>query len=461
MDRRSFLAGGAALATLGGRVWADVSAPPPTPVDDLRTAAREAWIYGLPLIEMARLRAAAIGPRPRTGTPGFNAFAHAPNPAGPRDRSMSAPEADVLYSSAWIHLGSGGARVLMPSSGGRYVCLALFDMYGDAFEVFESRGAGGAGREISLLGPPSHTGVSGYTAPLPQMPHILRPVIHTPGPWVWALARVHLEGEGDLEAARQVQAGFDIRIKPSEPAPAMPVSLDAAWSDYFFAVQKLIEENPPPPGEQPFFRRIAPLQLSMQGDFEQARFADAELEPVAAGVNDARMLLGQMRPDAAAGWIWPKPSLGAFGQDFLYRARCSRLLPGAPPRTVIMPLRAIAPDGGLAFDSARHWRLTLPGPPPADGFWSLTLYEIAPDGRLDLGANPLGRHALGDWSRGLKRQPNGAIDVWIGRADPGGARTANWLPAPSEAPFALVLRAYAPREDLLEQRYQPPPVKAL
>jgi hypothetical protein len=454
MDRRGFLVGGAAVASLAGSAWAQV--------DDLRSAAREAWLYGLPLIETARLRASVIGPRPKRDTPGFNAFAHTRVPASADTRELSGAEADVLYSSAWINLGGDGARVIIPPSGGRYVCVSLFDMYGNAFEVFESRGAGDEGREIDLLGPPKRMGVAGYTAPMPQFPHILRPVIRAPGPWVWVLARVHLEGPQDLDAARQFQDALDVRIKPSAPTPALPAPLDAAWNDYFFAVQKLVEENPPPREELDFFRRIAPLQLSMQGDFERARFADADLEAVTAGVNEAQALAVETRTaEAGAGWVWPKAELGAYGQDFLYRARTMLTLPGAPPRTVIAPLRAVAPDGSLGFDSARHHRLTLPGPPPADGFWSVTLYEAAPDGRLYLTRNPLGRHALGASSPGLKRREDGGIDIWIGRVDPGGAHSSNWLPAPASGPFALVLRAYGPGDGLIERRYRPPPVEVL
>jgi hypothetical protein len=368
MDRRGFLAGGAALASLAGSALAQV--------DDLRSAAREAWLYGLPLIETARLRALAIGPRPRVGQPGFNAFAHTRLPATPDDRDFSGAEADVLYSSAWIHLGGEGAKITVPASSGRYVCLSLFDMYGNAFEVHESRGGGDNGREIDLLGPPSRMGIAGYSAPAPQLPHILRPVIRAPGPWVWALARLHLESQQDLGPAHQFQDALDIRVKPSTPAPAMSAPLDAAWNDYFFAVQKLIEENP-------------------------------------------------------------------------------------PPRPVIAPFRAIAPDGALTFQPGRHYRLTLPGPPPADGFWSVTLYEAAPDGRLLLARNALGRHMLGGWTPGLTRREDGGIDIWIGSADPGGAHASNWLPAPENAPFALILRAYPPGEALLDRRYRPPPVELL
>ena len=65
-----FLIGGAALASLAGAARAAA--------DDIGAAAREAWIYGLPLIEIARLRAAAVGDRPGAGTPGYNAFCPQP-----------------------------------------------------------------------------------------------------------------------------------------------------------------------------------------------------------------------------------------------------------------------------------------------------------------------------------------------------------------------------------------------
>ena len=454
MDRRGFLVGGAAVASLAGSARAQP--------EDLRGAAREAWLYGLPLIETARLRVAAIGPRPKPGTPGFNSFLHQRDPAGPEDRVFSAAEADVLYSSAWIHLGGDGGKVIIPPSGGRYVCVALFDMYGNAFEVFESRGAGDEGRVINLVGPPKRMGFGDYTAQMPDLGLVLRPVVHAPGPWVWALARNDLEGPQDLASARQYQDALEVRVKPSEPALALPAPLDATWSDYFFAVQKLIEENPPPREEIEFFRRISPLQLSPAGDFERARFADPDEEAVAAGVNEAQILAVETRAaESGVGWMWPKPALGAYGEDFLYRARTLLTQPGAPPRTVIAPLRAVAADGSLSFPSGGHYRLTLPGPPPADGPWSLTLYEAAPDGRLWLARNPIGRHALGAWSPGLTRRADGAIDIWIGRVDPGGAHSPNWLPAPASAPFALVLRAYAPGDALLERRYRPPPVEAL
>src|SRR5580700_4568078 len=138
MNRRGFVSGGAAVAMLAGQAF---PGPALADVDDLRTAAREAWLYGLPLIEAARLRAAAIGPKPLETTPGFNSFIHQRDPAGAAMRDFSAPEPDVLYSSAWIHLGGGPARITVPATGGRYFCLALFDMYGNVLDTVEGREA--------------------------------------------------------------------------------------------------------------------------------------------------------------------------------------------------------------------------------------------------------------------------------------------------------------------------------
>lgn len=452
MDRREFVIAAAALASLPGAARAAV--------DDLKSAAREGWVYGVPLMEMARLRAAAIGDTPGPGTAGYNAFIHARAPAGPNERTMSAAEPDVLYSSAWIDLSAEGVRIDLPPTDGRYVSFTLFDMYGNAIESIEGKEIGAKGHTIELVGPAARVGAYGYSAPMPRLPH-LGPTVRAPGKWVWALARFHIQ-RGDLGAIHTLQDGFQVHAKPKDGRPAAPAARDAPWSDYFFALQRLIVENPAPADEADFFRRIAPLQLGIDGGFERARFADEDLAALGAGVDEGqRVVVLKRAADAADGWLWPKADVGDYGQDFLYRAQTVLAQPGSPPAAAICSLRATGPDGALSFASDRHYRLTLPSAPPAYGFWSLTLYEAAPDGRLFLAENPIGRHSIGAWTEGVRRGDDGAIDVWIGRGDPGGRHTANWLPAPASGEFALILRGYAPEFALTERRYRPSAVEAL
>jgi hypothetical protein len=462
MDRRGFVLSGAALAALARTGLPDralAAAKLPIETDDLRTAAREAWIYGLPLIEAARLRAAAIGEKPQEGKAGFNSFAHQRTPAGPDLRDVSAPEPDVLYSSAWIHLGGGPARISVPATAGRYFNLTLFDLYGNVLGSVEGREASKDGREITIIGPPPRVGMAGYTAPAPRMPPMHK-MLHPRSLWVWALARTHLEGERDLTAAHALQDGLAVHVKPAKtpPRPAGPVARDAPWSDYFFAVQQLIDENPPPQDDANFFRRIAPVQVGVQSDFAKARFADVETEEIAKGAAEA-LILASRPPaiDAVDGWIWPKEDIGAFGQDFLYRAQVALAEPGSLRPQAVTCLHAAGPGGRNVSGVGRH-RLLLPAP-PADGFWSLTLYEPQPDGRLFLTPNPINRYGVSGWTPGLRRRPDGAVEIVISRDNPDGG--VNWLPAPANGPFTLILRAYAPGEAILKRSYRPPALETL
>jgi hypothetical protein len=449
MHRRAFLASSVALASLAGRVRAET--------DDLRAAAREGWLYSLPLIEIARRRAAA-------GAAGINAFV-AGRPAEPGAGEVSAPEPDLFTASAWLNLGAGGsARLRVPEPTGRYASVTLMDMYGNVLGFFGSGARRADGGDFTILGPPARVGVAGYTVPEPRMPALHR-VVKARTPWVWAFVRVQASGEGGEEVGRAMRDAFEVEVKAEGGhAPAPSVAANAGWSDYFYAAQKLIEENPPPDYETAFFHRIAPLQLGPAGGFEQARFADADLEQISAGVAEACILAANLQPSAdatEAGWLWPKAGVGEYGQDFLLRAQTAFNGLGAPTTDQLLTLRAAAPDGGLAFAAGAHYRLTLPGPPPVDGFWTLALYEVAPDGRLFPTANPINRYALGSGAPGLRRHPTGEVDVWIGPDDPGGAHSPNWLPTPAAGRFALMLRAYLPKPDLLGRQYRPPPVERL
>ena len=89
------------------------------------------------------------------------------------------------------------------------------------------------------------------------------------------------------------------------------------------------------------------------------------------------------------------------------------------------------------------------------------MYEPTPDGQLFLTSNRLNRFSIGDRTPGLKKNPDGSLDIWIGRTDPGGEKTANWLPAPASGPFSLSLRAYLARSELLDGRWRAPPLVKL
>jgi len=90
--------------------------------------------------------------------------------------------------------------------------------------------------------------------------------------------------------------------------------------------------------------------------------------------------------------------------------------------------------------------------PPVKAFWSLTIYND----KHFLVANPIGRYALGDRDP-LRAEPDGTLDFFIQRDDPGPEKRSNWLPAPAEG-FSLALRLYYPKPAVLDGTWRPPAV---
>lgn len=404
---------------------------------DLRAIACGAWLYTLPLIEVANTRA-------RAGAMGgpANAFHHMRDLADHRMRAVTTPNNDTLYSSAQIDLSTGPVTLTLPRSDDRYLSVALMDAFTNNFAVLGTRTTGPDGGVFRLVGP-GDAAEGGN-------------VVRSPTPQVWALGRVLVDGPDDLEAARAVQGGIAAQGPARGPwAPA--ARRNAPWQEYFSAASRLLAENPPPATDRALLRRIAPLGLE-DGRFDPAAFGGEEARAIEDGVEEARRSLrgGAIGATVVDGWTYPEPELGDFGQSYLYRAMVAVAGLAALPPAEATYMRAVGPERGL-FDGAADWELHFPAKrwPPVDGFWSLTLYEATPDGQFFFCENPLGRYAVGDRTPGLSADEDGGLTVRIGHARP--VDGANWLPAPP-GPFALFLRAYLPQRTLLNGRYRLPPV---
>ena len=112
--------------------------------------------------------------------------------------------------------------------------------------------------------------------------------------------------------------------------------------------------------------------------------------------------------------------------------------------------------GGRKLDAskARYVLRFAPGQlPPANAFWSLTMYEL-PASLLT--ANVLDRYLVNSpMLPQLQRDADGGLTLHVQHASPGKDRESNWLPAPA-GPFMAVLRLYWPKEEALAGRWQQP-----
>jgi hypothetical protein len=445
VKRRDFLSLSAGLPLMGlaagaagaARAAEDRAAP-------LADAAREAFLYGLPLVALDAVRARSAA----AGQP-VNSFRHARAPSNPRTQKVTAPNNDTLASSAFIDLSAGHVRIFVPPTGARYFSLQMMDAYTNTFCILGTRTTGPEGGEYLLVGP-------GEAAP----PRAIR----APTPSVWALGRMLADGEADLAAAHRLQDGLKIVGQGGAPPSRGSVAVTAPWPEFFAQVQRLMDDNPPPATDDAVLRRIARLGLGLGRRFDPARFTAAERTQIAAGVADGRAEIQRLdavfRP--VGGWAYQSAQIGDYGQDYRLRAATCQWGIGALTPQEAMYARGAGEDGSYFYPGGTSWRLRFPkgGLPPVDAFWSLTLYRAEPDGKVYYFDNSAGRYSIGDRS-GLAQAADGATDIWIGPKDPGGSRSGNWLPAPPDGRFVLLMRAYLPRRAMVDGSYFLPPVERI
>lgn len=426
-SRRSLLLGAAALPLAAAGCAGAAPA-------ELERAARAAFIFTLPLLEVARTR------QRRYARQGLNRITHAEALSDWRAREVTTPNNDTLYSAFQLDLTAGPATLIVPPGRGRYLSVALMDAYSNNFAVLGTRASPDGGRFL-ILPPQSPSGPGTIVAPTPH---------------VWGLGRTLVAGPHDFAAARTFAEGIGLSAPKASPPPAVPAR-DAPWAEYFAAASVLLRANPPPPSDAAAVAAFAPLGL--EAGFEARRFTAAQAEAIAAGLEEGRRYVREgMGRRYVQGWAYPEPHLGRFGQDYDYRARVALGGLAALPVEEAMYMFAEGNErGGRHFRPGTRLRLRLPAAalPPVDAFWSLSLYEATPEGQFYFARNPIDRYALGDRTPGLRRDPDGGVDIWISHEDPGPERRSNWLPAPN-APFQMNFRAYLPRADLREGRYRLP-----
>jgi hypothetical protein len=358
---------------------------------------------------------------------------------------ITTPNNDTLYSSSFIDMTAGPVTLTIPQVGDRYQSVAIMDMYTNNDTVLGRRTPGGAAGTWRLLAPGTK----------PAGPRDI--VVATPHAWV--LARTLVRGPSDLAAAHAVQTQLTLSAPPTPaPLPAQ-AKRDSPWDVYFRAANTLLKSDPPR-----FKLGLAAFDqvraASRTGDFSPASYSPQNAAAIAAGVAQAQALVLNSihKRDLIGGWSYPPPDLGQFGDHYLLRALVAVGGLAALPPQEAMYMRPQGDSGDGLFHGDGLYRLELTQPIPLDGFWSLTMYEATADGQFFLTENPINRYAIGDRTPGLVRGPNGALDLWISRHDPGGARSPNWLPAPASGPFSVVLRAYLPRPALLTGSYRLPPI---
>lgn len=461
--RRHFLGGLSVLgAGLASPSW--LLAAGPARVEELaqlRSSVREAWIYAYPmLMHYKTMHKQVLDPRAPEYLGGFNRFRHYAQLFTPENRDIVTPNNDTPYSWAWLDLRGEPQVLSVPAvSAGRYYVHQLVDQYTHNFAYV---GVLSTGREAGdyLIAGPHWQG---------ETPAGIKQVLRSETELVMILGRTGLQGAADLPAVKALQAQY--RLRPlhayaDTPAPAAPATV--AWLPWQQArglgpafithLNQLLQFCPPHESELSLRAGFAAIGMRPGQAFDPAALDAARRQALTDGILDAQRLL-----QAAVASVRSSAGLfgarQALGNDYLKRAvGAATGIYGNSIEEAFYTGARLDQGGQPLLGGQRYVLHFAPGQlPPASAFWSLSLYDL-PDRQLV--SNPLQRYSLGTYSD-LQRDADGGLSLYVQPDLPAAEHASNWLPAPQQGPFSLILRLYGPDPAVLSGQWRMPPVEKL
>ena len=92
-----------------------------------------------------------------------------------------------------------------------------------------------------------------------------------------------------------------------------------------------------------------------------------------------------------------------------------------------------------------------------NAFWSITLYSTPDFHVVKNSINKYGVNNVGN----LQKNSDGSLSIWISPSLPKGVPQSNWIPSEKGKDFALNLRMYVPKPEVLNGSWLPPEIKKI
>lgn len=442
-----------------------------TDQNELLRIAKDAYVYGYSLMttEVTRVQMTNVDKVGNEHAPMgqfFNVKRYPP--AG--YRGVSAPNADTLYSIAWVDLNEPQV-FSQPDMGDRYYLMPMYNLWMTIFDSPGARTTGGAEANYLLTGPDWEGNVP---AGMKQIKSTTRKML--------ILGRTYANGsEKDYVTVNALQAQLKLTPlsawgRPYTPIPPkvdpnpgfsmtdkpQTVILNMSTEAYFNKLASLMcEEAPPAPQDGGILAQMMklgiepckPFKLSKLDPELQAKLSDLP-EVALKEISAAQSSLGRK----INGWTYTK-GLGVYGTDYMKRAVVAAFgWPANVEQDAVYPYTTID-SNGQKLNGANKYTLTFPKglTPPANGFWSITMYEV--DKGWWFVPNPLNKFTVSP-RNDLQYNTDGSLTLYFQHSSPGPDKEANWLPAP-KGDFLPMLRMYWPKgatPSILDGSWTPAPV---
>ncbi|VVO78089.1 hypothetical protein PS874_01521 [Pseudomonas fluorescens] len=411
----------------------------------LKNKAFEAAIFGrVAVLTYKQIYDQAVDPA-SSDYVGFNRFSHGRDLAGPGYKPFKTPNADTLYSNAYLDLSAGPVLLTVPPTRGRYYTVNFLDLYANATNI-SARTHGTDGGKYLLA-------TTDWVGEVPEGVTLFR----VTQPYMWILMRIALGSLDELPAARALQDGFIITGEgPKRPRGFYPMPATNEDPASFLRVLAWVVKNAGVQRtELGHVAGFSALGIGGKRSIDDVIQDEVAMKAISEGISEADMLIGKSigphGTSTGSGWRYVA-DLGGYGHNYLSRAVVNTLGTGANVRRENFAFTSFVDGAGEPLDGSKHaYALRFETPPPSDFFWSVTVYERQTQ---ELAPNPASKYLVSGNTPGLRIDKDGSVTIHL-TTDPGGP---NDLPIPA-GPFYVALRAQGPHPEMLSGEWKPSPIQ--
>jgi len=430
---------------------------------EARSIAKEAYIYGFPLVDNYRIQYGYFVDRqnPEFKAP-WNQIHNTPRVYTPEDKAIQTPNSDTPYSFVGMDLRTEPIVLTVPAiEKERYFSVQLIDAYTFNFDYIGSRATGNDGGSYLIAGP-NWKG---------EIPKGVKKGFRSETEFVFAVYRTQLFNPGDLDNVKKVQAGYKAQTLSTflgtaapKAAPAIdfikPLSAaDEKTSPQFFNILNFVLQfTPTDPSETELMARFAKIGVGAGKTFDATKLSPEVRAAIEQGMGDAWTDFAALQKEFAAGKVKSGDVFGTrefLKNNYLYRMAAAVLgIYGNSKLEAMYPMYLVD-EAKQKLDGANRYTIRFAPDqlPPVNAFWSLTMYEM-PSSLLV--ANPINRYLLNSpMLPQFKRDADGGLTLLVQNESPGKDKEANWLPAP-KGPFVMAMRLYWPKEEAVDGKWTAP-----
>ena len=295
-----------------------------------------------------------------------NQFAHLRAFPDATFTDVVSPNADTLFSIAWLDLAKEPMVLSVPKMGKRYYLMQMIDAWTNVFADPGTRTTGNDKGDFAIVGP-------GWTGKLPKGVEELKSPTNT----VWLVGRTLTNGKDDYPVVHAIQnqykliplsawgkeytpadnvpveKGVDLKTPPAEQAAQMHAGT------FFARLNVLMKDNPPAAADAEAMKRFAAMGVAPSKPFDPAKLDPAVAKGVERGARAAREKI-----DAEAkkplgkvvnNWSVMTDRVGRYGTDYLFRSAVARVVLGANlPEDTVYPMTRVDAEGKALNGANRY-----------------------------------------------------------------------------------------------------------